>query len=120
MNKLILGVVLGFILIIIGGMMLAYSNYILNTEYAYTPNCYQLYPYHYNNVTGTYNYSSAYDSCEANTTIVSNKASLDSSLLSIPGWGLVFAGGISFIISLALLLVSVYKDRNTSTSKTKK
>ena len=76
MNKLILWVILGIILVTVGGILLAYSTY---QNYSY----------------GVYN-------------------QFYSLLIVVFGFICVFAGAITFILSLTLLFIAVYKDRNIS------
>lgn len=113
MNRLLEAMIAGVILFVIGGVLAAYSNYYNTTSYNYNlPSCYSLYPYHYNNVTGQYVYPPAYISCEKNVTTTQNNAQLYSQVLSVPGYALVFVGGVTFIIGAALFLVAIYKDRH--------
>ena len=113
MNKLVIGVILGIILVTVGGILLAYSTYYSTIAYQ-SFNCYNLYPPHYNNITQAANYSPSYYTCENNATISRDNAVLYSSMSRIPGWICVFAGAITFILSLTLLFIAVYKDRNIS------
>lgn len=118
LNKLIIAIILGIAGIVIGGILLAYSSYYSQIAYNYNyPSCYQLYPYTYNNVTHAYNYSNAYYACERNYTMNSRNDQLYASVLSIPGWTLVFTGAVTVILSIALLLLAVYKDRNVRTAR---
>ena len=119
-KKLLFAIVVGLVLLIIGGVLQAYSSYYLNSVYSSYPSCYQLHPYTYNNLTQTYNYSTAYLTCEANSTKIENQASLNSSLLQTPGWILEFVGAVTLTLSIALLLIAFYKDRNSPLFKPKK
>ncbi len=119
-KKLLFAIVVGLVLLIIGGVLQAYSSYYLNSFYSSYPSCYQLHPYTYNNLTQTYNYSTAYLTCEVNSTKIENQDSLNSSLLQTPGWILEFVGAVTLTLSIALLLIAFYKDRNQPSSKPKK
>lgn len=113
MNRLLEAMIAGVILFVIGGMLVAYSNYYNTASYNYNlPSCYNLYPYHYNNLTNAYVYPTAYLSCEKNMTTTQNNAQLYSQVLSVPGYTLVFVGGVTFIIAAALFLIAIYKDRH--------
>lgn len=115
MNKLLLWAILGFVGLVVGGMLLAYSNYLTQvSESIYFGNgaCGSYYTTSYNKSTGLYtdNYTPGYYSCEANVTAVQNKEQLLSNEMDIPGWGLVLGGGITLIIALIGLVVAAYRE----------
>ena len=109
MNKLLIGVIVGIVLVTLGSIMISYSTYFSSVSYSQS-DCYNLYPPTLIN-NATYNYSHAYYSCQNNQTLASANTQLYSSLMSIPGLVLLFVGGITIVISTVLLLLATYKDR---------
>lgn len=108
-NKLILAALLGVVAIILGGIMTAVGTYISNST-LYNNNCYNTYPPVY--INGTYTYPSAYYTCETNIQLTYQRNALYASLLQIPGLVVIVVGSITVIVSIALTLIAVYKDRN--------
>lgn len=106
----------GSVMLIVGLLLISYNNYFNNLSY-YFNNCYNAYPPTYSNLTGQYNYSSAYYGCEQQQNLAQANAGLYTTFMGSLGWILAILGFLTVAVTIVLKLVLTFQEYAKSARK---